>query len=50
MDIKNELKRTETFKNNVSTIKNQLDDVIVRGGGCTFRDTSTYAEQYKSDA
>lgn len=32
MDIKNELKRTETFKNNVSTIKNQLDDVIVRGG------------------
>lgn len=32
MDIKNELKRTETFKNNVSTIKNKLDTAIVRGG------------------
>ena len=33
MDLKNEIQRNETLKNNVTTIKNQLDTSIVRGGG-----------------
>lgn len=32
MDLKQEIQRNETFKNNVTTIKNQLDTAIVRGG------------------
>lgn len=32
MDLKKEIERNLEFKNNVITIKNQLNDLIVRGG------------------
>ena len=32
MDLRQEIQRNETFKNNVTTIKNKLDTAIVRGG------------------
>lgn len=32
MDLKKEIERNLKFKDNVITIKNQLNDLIVRGG------------------
>ncbi len=33
MNIKEEILRTEILKNNFKTIKTNINDVIVRGGG-----------------
>ena len=36
MDLKQNINKTETLKNNVKTINNKINEMIVRGGGYYF--------------
>lgn len=40
--LKKTIDKTKELTNNVKIAKNEINDIIVRGGGCTFRNFSRY--------
>lgn len=37
MDIRQEINKTDTLKNNIKTINNQIKETVIRGGGYDFK-------------